>query len=433
MPARRHHRLVTDVTSDPDPAGHVRGGTVAFLFSDLESSTRLLRELQEEYPRLLEDHRALLREEFDARGGRVVDEQGDSFFVVFQRVRDAVEAAAATQRTVETHSWPGDVEVRVRMGIHAGEPLVADERVVGIGVHRAARICAVAHGGQVLLSEAVASLLADTELAGMTVRALGSYMLKDFDRPERLFELAIDGLPRDFPPLRGEAAGTSVSRPTLEFRLLGPLEVLRDGFPLQLGGQRQRALLAVLLLEVGRVVSTDRLVELVYGAEPPKTATTSLHNSVSALRRLLGPDLLETRGSGYVLMAGREQTDAGRFDRLLALARTAEPSDRVKLLRDALELWRGPVLAEFAYEEFAQPEARRLEDLRLVALEHRIAADIELGNPGDVGGELEGLVAEHPLREPFWGLLMEALYHSGRQAEALDAYSRARSNSTSSG
>ncbi len=400
----------------------MQAGTVAFLFSDVEGSTGLLRDLGEDYPLLLEEHHRLLRGAFDRHGGRVVDTQGDSFFVVFPRVRDATAAAVALQRAVAAHSWPGGAAVRVRIGIHAGEPLVNDERVVGIGVHRAARICAVAHGGQVLLSEAAASLLADTQLGEMSVRGLGSYTLKDFDRPERLSELAIDGLDLEFPPLAAERAAPV----PLEFRLLGPLEVLRQGTPVQLGGQRQRALLAVLVLEAGRVVSTDRLVELIYGSEPPKTATTSLQNSISALRKLLGQEIVETRAPGYLLRAAPDATDAGRFERLLGLARSAAPEERAQLLSDALELWRGSALADFAYEEFAQSEARRLEGLRLVALEQRLEAEIDLGRQADAVGELEVLVAQHPLRERFWRLLMAALYATGRQAEALEAYQRAR-------
>lgn len=214
----------------------------------------------------------------------------------------------------------------------------------------------------------------------------------------------------------------------LEFRLLGPLEVIGDDGPLPLGGQRQRALLAVLLLEAGRVVSTDRLVELLWGEEPPRTATTSLQNAVSQLRRLIGPDLLDTRPPGYVLRVERGQTDAGRFERLLAESRGAPPEERARKLREALDLWRGAPLADFAFEEFAQSESRRLEELRLVALEERIAADLELGRHADAAGELESLVAGHPLRERFRALHMLALYRSGRQAEALQAYQRARAD-----
>jgi len=212
----------------------------------------------------------------------------------------------------------------------------------------------------------------------------------------------------------------------LEFRILGPLEVSDETGPIALGGQRQRALLTVLLLEAGRVIPTDRLVDLLWGEEAPKTATTSLQNSISRLRRELGEDVLETRAPGYVLRAEAQQVDAGRFEQLLRDARQAPPEERRNTLQRALELWRGPALAEFTFEQFAQAEIRRLEELRLVALEERIDADLELGRHRDVVGELEALVGQHPLRETFCRQLMLALYRAGRQAEALDAYQHAR-------
>ena len=211
-----------------------------------------------------------------------------------------------------------------------------------------------------------------------------------------------------------------------EFRLLGSLEILGDEGPLQLAGQRQRALLAILLLDPGRVVPTDRLIDQLWGERPPATATTSLHNAISQLRRLLGAGVLETRSPGYVLHVDRESIDAVRFERLLRDARRAEPGAKARTLREALALWRGPALAEFAFADWAEGEANRLEELRLVALEERIEADLELGRHGDLVGELEGLVQTHPLREPFRRQLMLALYRSGRQAEALEAYQSAR-------
>jgi DNA-binding SARP family transcriptional activator len=213
---------------------------------------------------------------------------------------------------------------------------------------------------------------------------------------------------------------------TFEFRILGPLEVDGPGGPMALGGQRQRALLAALLLEAGRVVPMDRLVDELWGEEPPRTATTSLHNSVSRLRRALGEELIETRAPGYLLKAEPEWIDATHFERLLRAARGAAPRERRELLVQALSLWRGPALADFAFEQFAQAEIRRLEELRLVAVEERIDADLELGRHGDVVGELEALAAAHPLRESLRRQLMLALYRSGRQAEALDAYQEAR-------
>jgi DNA-binding SARP family transcriptional activator len=213
----------------------------------------------------------------------------------------------------------------------------------------------------------------------------------------------------------------------LEFRILGPLEVSDGAESIRLGGQRQRALLAALLLQTDRVVATDRLLYDLWGDEPPKTAATSLHNLVSQLRKALGPETLATQPPGYILRARAEQIDARRFETAVQVARKAAPEERGRLLRDALALWRGPALAEFTFEQFAQAEIRRLEELHLVAIEERIEADLQLGRHGDVVGELEALVAEHPLRESFERQLMLALYRSGRQAEALETYQEARS------
>ncbi len=212
-----------------------------------------------------------------------------------------------------------------------------------------------------------------------------------------------------------------------EFRILGPLEALLDGSPIDLGGQRQRALLAALLVHHGQVVSTDRLVDLLWGEQAPKTATTSLQNAVSQLRRALGHDVVETRSPGYVFAADAAAIDAVRFETLLGQARSAPAAERAQLLRSALALWRGPALADLAGEEFTQGEIRRLEELRLDALEERIAADIELGLHREVTGELETLAAATPLRERVCALRMLALYRSGRQAEALQAFRETRS------
>ena len=212
----------------------------------------------------------------------------------------------------------------------------------------------------------------------------------------------------------------------LRFRILGPLEVRDEQAAIALGGPRQRALLVALLLRAGRVVPTEQLVDELYGEDPPKTATTSVQNAIVALRKALGPDVLVTRPPGYVLQIEREQVDAHGFERLLADARRASSGERRQLLARALELWRGPALAEFAFEDWAQTEIRRLEELRLVALEERVDVDIEIGHPADVVPELEALVGEHPLRERLWYLLMLALHRAGRSAEALEAFAAAR-------
>ena len=216
----------------------------------------------------------------------------------------------------------------------------------------------------------------------------------------------------------------------LEFRILGPLEAARDGVPASLPRPKQRALLASLLLHAGEVVSTDRQIEDVWGREPPRTALPALQGLVADLRKALGEESIVTRAPGYALELGRASFDLHRFERLVedgVRARSAgNPERGAALLREALELWRGPALSDFAYADFAQAAIARLEELRLVAREERIEADLALGRHAELVGELESLTAAHPLRERSRGQLMLALYRSGRQAEALEAYQEAR-------
>lgn len=214
----------------------------------------------------------------------------------------------------------------------------------------------------------------------------------------------------------------------LEIRLLGPLEVLVDGAPVELGGGRHRALLAVLALHANEVVSTDRLLESLWGETPPASAGKSLQNHVSRLRATLdagGRDVLVTQPPGYVLMLADDAIDARRFERLVVSARDVLHTDAdlaSARCREGLELWRGGALAEFAYEPFAQTEIARLGELKLSAVEQRIDADLGCGLDASLVPELQGLVAEHPSREKLLGQLMLSLYRSGRQAEALAAY-----------
>jgi DNA-binding SARP family transcriptional activator len=212
----------------------------------------------------------------------------------------------------------------------------------------------------------------------------------------------------------------------LDFRILGPLEVLSDSRPVALAGNRQRAVLAYLLLHAGELVSTDRLIDAIWGERPPRTAATSLQNAIGQLRKVLGPDVVATRAPGYALQVDPDRIDARRFERLVTEARGLEPEERTRRLRAALDLWRGDALSEFAFEPFAEAEIRRLEELRLTAVEERVDADLELGRHAELVAELEPLVAANPLRERLRGQLMLALYRSGRQAEALAAYHRAR-------
>ena len=216
----------------------------------------------------------------------------------------------------------------------------------------------------------------------------------------------------------------------VEFRILGPLEASRHGQPLELGAGKQRALLVLLLLRAGEIVSTDRLIDALWGERPPPSALNSVHIYVSQLRKALGNGRLETHGHGYLLALEPEQLDLGRFERLLGDGRellTSGDADRAAgALRAALGLWRGPPLSDVAFEPFAQAEIARLDELRLAALEERIEADLALGRHAELVPELEGLVREHPLRERLRAQLMLALFRSGRQSEALDAYQQAR-------
>jgi DNA-binding SARP family transcriptional activator/class 3 adenylate cyclase len=394
------------------------------LFTDIEGSTRLLKELRERYGEVLAEQRRIMRETFARHGGDEVDTQGDAFFYVFPRARSAVRAAAEAQQALSAHNWPEGVEVRVRMGIHTGEPSAWEEGYHGLGVHRAARIMGAAHGGQILLSQATASVLSDEELEGLSVRDLGDHRLKDLEGAERIHQLVVDGASSEFPPPRTEAPRKASNG--LDFEVLGPLEVRREGAALQLGGPKQRALLALLLLDAGRAVSTDRLIDALWGEHPPRTAATSLQNFVSQLRKQLGPDLLVTKPPGYLLRIDPLQVDVNRVHALLAEAKGAPAGKRAAKLREAIDMWRGPPLEEFAFEVFAEGEIARLGELRLNVLEERIGADIEDGHAGEVVGELEALVGEHPLRERFREQLMLALYQSGRQAEALEAFQEGR-------
>jgi len=212
-----------------------------------------------------------------------------------------------------------------------------------------------------------------------------------------------------------------------QFRLLGPLEASANGKPVALPGGKPSALLARLLLDAGRVVAVETLVESLWGERAPASAQKVLQVYISQLRKVLGAGLIETRAPGYLLQAARDEHDLGRFEALAESARAAaDPARRAKLLDEALSLWRGAPLAEFRDEPFALAAARRLEELRLRALEQRIEAQLELGEHARLVGELEALVEQEPLREWPRRQLMLALYRSGRQAEALERYREGR-------
>jgi DNA-binding SARP family transcriptional activator len=212
----------------------------------------------------------------------------------------------------------------------------------------------------------------------------------------------------------------------MEFRILGPIEVVEGDHALALGGSRQRALLALLLTSANQVVSAERLIDELWGATPPGSAANALHYHVSRLRKTLGPDRIVTREPGYLIRVGPDELDLLRFERLSAEAAGVPPEAATGLLRKALALWYGPPLADLEHESFAQAEIRRLEELRLGALERQIDARLALGEHDELVPDLAALRREHPFREQLTALLMRALYAAGRQAEALAVYRETR-------
>jgi DNA-binding SARP family transcriptional activator len=212
----------------------------------------------------------------------------------------------------------------------------------------------------------------------------------------------------------------------MDFRILGSLEAWDGERQLELGGPKRRAVLAVLLLHANEVVAVDRLVDQLWGEKAPRNATAALHTHVSRLRKELGPEIVARRDWGYVLRAEQGELDLERFERLVAEAENLPARERAEKLREALALWRGPALEDLAFEPALARDIARLDALHLTVLENRIDADLEAGGHAGLVGELEVLIAHHPLRERLRGQLILALYRSGRQAEALEAYRETR-------
>ena len=214
----------------------------------------------------------------------------------------------------------------------------------------------------------------------------------------------------------------------VRFQLLGPLQASDGDAPIAIGGPKQRLVLAHLLLNLNQTVPTDHLIDAVWGDEPPETARGTLQSYISRLRGSFGPEAIEGGARGYRFRAAPEDLDTFRFETLLRDARDdgLGPQDALDALDEALDLWRGPPLADLALEPSLLGEIARLEELRLTAIEERVAIRLDLGQHVEVVAELEAATAAHPLRERLWGQLILALYRSGRQAEALTAFDRAR-------
>jgi len=219
----------------------------------------------------------------------------------------------------------------------------------------------------------------------------------------------------------------------MDYRILGPLEVLDGGRAVPLGGPRQRAVLALLLLRANSAVSSELIVHELWGAEPPRTATKALQNCVSALRKVLpaGAETLQSVSGGYALRVDPEELDRDRFEALVAdgraLVAQGDADEARRRFGSALALWRGPPLSDFTFDDFAQEEIGRLQELQIAATEDKVDAELAVGLSAELVPELEALISRHPLRERLRGQLMLALYRAGRQVEALAAYRETRS------
>jgi class 3 adenylate cyclase len=242
------------------------GGTVTFLFTDIEGSTQLLKGLGDDYGRVVADHRRLLRGIFQEAGGNEVDTQGDAFFYSFPRARDAARAAVDGQRALAGHEWPGGAEVRVRMGLHTGEPTVGDEGYVGLDVVRAARICSAGHGGQILLSETTRALLGNDLPERARVRDLGEQHLKDVQY-EHVYELSLDESDQAFPPLKVAPTGGETVEERFAARIDKYVEeqlesALSAGPPSTRGRRARRGCLLTLVLVAAAIAAIALLTQL---------------------------------------------------------------------------------------------------------------------------------------------------------------------------
>jgi DNA-binding NarL/FixJ family response regulator/class 3 adenylate cyclase len=298
--------------------GELQSGTVTFVFTDIEGATRLVRHLRERYGEVLAEHRRIVRETFSRYGGEEIDAQGDAFFYVFRGARSAAEAAAETQRALSAYEWPEGAEVSVRIGMHTGES-VSQEGYHGIGVHRAHRIMSAGHGGQVLLSQATASVLSDDELDRLALRDLGEHRLKDLDRPERIHQLEIEGLPTEFPPLRtggtkkvtGDSARVVVAEDSALFRE-GLVRVLSEaGFNVIAEARNAHELRTIVEREQPDVAIVDVRMPPTHTDEGTRTAK-ELKAQQPELRILVLSQVVETKhaldlfgewpeGFGYLL------------------------------------------------------------------------------------------------------------------------------------
>ncbi len=402
-----------------------------FLIADIREYTLFTQDHGDEgAARLAARFAGIVRQHVEGRDGSLLELRGDEALAVFRSPRQAIRAAVDLQaRFLEETVATPDLPLPVGIGLDAGEAVAVEGGYRGGALNVAGRLCSEAGPGEILGTQSLVHLARTVE--GVRYLDRGELHLKGLSEPVRVLAIASEGIDvaAQMRALTPKERRRRVYGGKMQFRVLGPLEVDAGGGPISLGGPKQRAVLAHLIMRANELVPAETLIDEIWGEEPPEKARNILQAYVSHLRKALGPDRIEWRTPGYRLRLDLSELDAARFDALMRDAKKALPVDpniAVGALEDALALWRGPALADLPDQPSLLAEATRLDGLRLEAQEERIEGLLAIGAQARAIGELEVLVARHPLREALWGLLMLSLYREGRQADALAAYQRAR-------
>jgi WD40 repeat protein/DNA-binding SARP family transcriptional activator/class 3 adenylate cyclase len=404
--------------------------TWTVLFTDQVGSTEMrVRVGEQAFDGIRGDLDTRVAAALTAHGVVVTKPTGDGVMGGFTSTVAALRCAVAIQQAVAERNLTasedagGAERLALRIGISVGDAVVDNGDLQGTAVVEAARLCAAATDGAILCSEAVRVVSANR--SGCTFGPTRRLDLKGLPGPVPAHEVAWE--PPAYDPREHRLA----------FRVLGPLEVLVGDRPVAVGGPKERRVLALLLARVNSPVSVDALVDAVWGDRPPRTAERTVHAYVARLRRTLEPrrprgepsTTLATVGHSYELRVDAAQLDSTRFEELAT--RGSDQLERgddaaSSTLRQALGLWRAEAFGEFSEVEGCVAAARRLEELRLALVEDLVDADLADGRSSDLVGEIETLLRDEPFRERLWGQLIVALYRSGRQRDALEAYQRAR-------
>lgn len=407
-------------------------GTVTLLFSDIEGSTRLVIRLRDRYGDLLLQHHRLLRAAFGEHGGREIGTQGDAFVVAFSRAKEAVAAAVAAQRALAEQDWPDGVRVKVRIGIHTGEPSLGEEGYQGLGVHRAARICAAGHGGQILLSNASRELIEDELSDNLALVDLGENRLKDLDRPERIFQVLYPGVAPSFPPLNtldpesvDTRAGEPAARVELRIDLLGGFRVAAGEVTVSEAAWRlrkSRGLVKLLALTPEHSLHREQAIEALWPDWDPASASNNLRQALFVARRAL--DSCGEDGAARIALAHDAltlATDGLRIDveEFEEAAEEAERAPSIERHRAAIDLYSGELLPEDRFDEWATARRRALRERHLSLLVELALMLEQAGDWAAAAAALQQALLHEPLQERVHRELMRIYAMTGRRQRGL--------------